>query len=616
MNKDQLAVNTLRINGTAAVNKANSGHPGIVLGAAPIMHTLFSRHIMTNPSDPKFINRDRFVLAAGHGSALLYAQLRLLGLIKQEDLENFRQLDSLTPGHPEYGHTKGVDSTSGPLGQGIATATGMALAEELLRNKFSEISHYTYALCGDGDLQEGVAMEAASFAGRQKLSKLIVLHDSNDIQLDTEVKSVFNEDLKQKFESMHWDYQLVEENTVENIDAAIKKAKASDKPSFIEVKSIIGEGATAQGTSGVHGAPVGDDFVNVKKYYDWTHEDFEVPAEVKELYNEVISKNVETYDSFKASSELEEFMSNGHKLDFKLDIDKNIATRASSGEVIKYINKNDWNWVGGSADLVASTKAQGGDGNFDISSRNGRNILFGVREFAMGAIANGLALHSNFRPFVSTFFVFSDYMKPAIRLASLMKLPVTYIFTHDSIFVGEDGPTHEPIEQLAMLRSTPGLTVIRPADEKEVKGAYKEALETMNPTVIVLTRQNIKSSDLTKTDISKGAYIVKEGNDTTIVATGSELSLALEVASETGSTVVSMPSMELFRKQSEEYKNSVIKDWSKTLTIEIATTFGWKEFGKYNYGTNEFGLSAPGDLIYKRLGFTKENIIKEINKIN
>ena len=611
MNINELAINTLKVNGVAAINKANSGHPGIVLGSATIVHTLFTKHLSFDPKNPSWINRDRFILSAGHGSGLLYAELRLLGLITQKDLESFRILGSKTPGHPEYKWTKGVDATTGPLGQGIAMGVGMALAQESLGSNFKEINHRTYVLCGDGDLQEGVAMEAMSFAGLQELSKLTVIHDSNDIQLDTPVNKVFKEDLKKRMEAIGWEYIKVEKNTVEAIDVALTNAKKSNKPTFIEVKTIIGEGATAQGTSSVHGAPLGDDFEVVKKKLNWTIGEFDVPEEVNKLYQDTIFKRgSEAFKSFNASNDLNEFLKSP-KVALNVKLDKDQATRVTSGEVIKHLNDNVKQWIGGSADLVASTKAGGADGDFSPSNRKGRNILFGVREFAMGAIANGIALHSNFKPFVSTFFVFSDYMKPSMRLAALMKLPVTYIFTHDSIFVGEDGPTHEPIEHLAMLRSIPNVNVIRPADEKEVIGAYDIAINaTETPTVIVLTRQNIKSLEGTNSSkVKEGAYYInKTDSEWTLVASGSELANAFEIGKEMNLNVVSLVN-------TKEAK--VTWDQTKAISIEAATTFGLGRFAKYNFGIDSFGESGDGNQIYKHFKLDKESLtirIKEIIK--
>ncbi len=614
MTIEQKSIATLKINGLGAINKANSGHPGIVLSSANIVHTIYTRHLRTSIKNLKWVNRDRFILSAGHGSALIYSMLEKMGVIKMEDLKNFRQLHSSTPGHPEWGHTVGIDVTTGPLGQGIASAVGMAVAEAHLNSKFKEINHHTYVVCGDGDLQEGVSYESMSFAGKQKLNKLIVLHDSNDIQLDAKVSVAFEEDLKNRMSSMGWNYILVAKNTVSNIDAAIKKAKKSkSKPTFIEVKTIIGEGATKEGTSSVHGAPLGDDIEIVKKSLDWSEDEFAVSDEVREFYKKnIVERGEAEFAKFNPSLKLKKFL-NQKPVPIKAKLSTNVATRVTSGEIIQYLNKKQPNWIGGSADLTASTKAIGGDGDFMPHNRQGRNIMFGVREFAMGAIANGIALHSNFRPFVSTFFVFSDYLKPAIRLAALMKLPVTYVMTHDSIFVGEDGPTHEPIEQYAMVRSIPNVNVLRPADEKEVLASYEIALSSeTTPTVIGLTRQNIVSLEMTNVDkVKKGAYIIHKGTSTkTIIATGSDLSLALEVGKATKSTVVSMPSTNLFDQQTSKYRESVLGNYNKTLTIESASTFGWGKYGKHNFGIDRFGESGPGQEIYEEFGFTKNQLVK------
>ncbi len=609
LSKDQLAINTLRINGVAAVNKANSGHPGIVLGSAPMVHTIFTKHLKFDPKNPKWINRDRFILAAGHGSALLYAELRLLGLISEKELQNFRQLGSLTPGHPESHLTIGVEATTGPLGQGIAAAVGIALAEAHLSSKFKEIDHFTYALCGDGDLQEGVAMEAMSFAGQQQLSKLIVFHDSNDIQLDTPVSHVFRDDLKKRMEAINWEYQLVKENTVEAIDDAIIRAKSANKPSFIEVKTIIGEGATNQGTSEVHGAPLGADFDKVKKYYGWEYGDFDVPNEVADLYKETIFKRgAKAHKAFRASKALINF-SRSQEVEINLELKKDDATRNSSGAVIHYLNENVPQWIGGSADLSGSTKVAGGNGVFSAENRSGRNILFGVREFAMAAIGNGIALHSFLKPFVSTFFVFSDYLKPAIRLAALMQLPTVFIFTHDSVFVGEDGPTHQPIEHIAMMRAIPNVNFIRPADEKEVVGAYEMAVNSeTTPTVIALTRQNIKSlSETSKDKLQKGLYyVVKDSkSEWTLVASGSELANATKIAKELGINAVSISNA----------KGKVTWDITKAISIEAATTYGLGKFAIHNIGIDTFGESGEGKAVYAYFKLDEESLKKQITKL-
>lgn len=606
---DQLAINTLKVNGVAAVNKANSGHPGIVLGAATIMHTLFSRHMIFDPANPKFINRDRFVLSAGHGSALLYSQLHLLGLASNQDLASFRQVGSKTPGHPEYGFLDGIEATTGPLGQGIAMAVGIAIGEESLRSRFSEVNHYTYVLCGDGDLQEGVANEALSLAGFQQLSKLIIIFDSNDVQLDTLVNKVFNENLSQKITAMGFDYQLVINNTIEEIDEAITKAKKSNKPSFIEVKTIIGDGAKDAGTSKVHGAPLGDDFINVKKVLNWTKDDFSIPPEVKKLYqNTIIKRSQNDFKNFKPSKELNDFL-NAKPIKIDLKLPPNLATRVTSGKVIEHLNNHFYNWIGGSADLASSTKASGGDGDFSPTNRKGRNILFGVREFAMAAIGNGLALHSNFYPFVSTFFVFSDYLKPALRLSALMNLRITYVMTHDSIYVGEDGPTHEPIEQLAMIRAIPNINMVRPADEKEVIGAYQLALNTNNkPTVIALSRQNIESIPSTSAqEVVKGAYYVLNNHAKwTIVASGSELSSAYKIAKKLHLNCVSLVNANVA---------TVFWDKKMAITIEAATTFGMVKFGDFNIGIDTFGQSGPGEKVAHYFKLDESSLLKRVKKI-
>ena len=608
-NIDNLAINTLKINGIAAVNKAKSGHPGIVLGAATMIHTLFTRHLNFDPTKPKWVNRDRFVLSVGHGSALLYAQLRLLGFISQDDLENFRQYNSLTPGHPEYKHTKGVEATTGPLGQGIAMGVGMAVAEEALKARFKEINHRTYVMCGDGDLQEGVSMEAMSFAGKQKLKNLIIIHDSNDIQLDTEVKKVFNENIQKRMEAIHFNYILVKENTIKAIDDAIIAAKSSNKPSFIEVKTIIGDGSTNQGTTGVHGAPLGDDINVVREKLNWSYGDFEIPKEVESFYKETIFKRGKAArESFRKSNELNDFLLKDNKIEINLEIDKNVATRVSSGKIINYLNDKLDNFIGGSADLSVSTKVSGGGGDFNPDNRFGRNILFGVREFSMAAIANGIAIHSNFKTFVSTFFVFVDYLKPALRLSALMGLPITYVFTHDSIYVGEDGPTHQPIEQTALVRSIHNVNFIRPADEKEVIGAYEIALNSKTtPTVIALTRQNIESlAETSKTKIKDGIYkILENDNDWTLLASGSELANALRIGQELKLNVISISNL----------KGKINYNHDHAISIEAATTFGLGKYAKHNIGINGFGLSAPGDKVYKHFKLDRENLKARIKKI-
>lgn len=631
---NQLSVQTLRILAVEAIDKANSGHPGIALGAAPIIHTLFTKSMNINPHDSKWIDRDRFVLSAGHGSAMLYATLHLSGYnISIDDLKQFRQLNSKTPGHPESHLTDGVDVTTGPLGQGIANAVGMAIAEAHLNAKFPDlIDHYTYVLCGDGDLQEGVAQEAISFAGNFGLNKLIVLFDSNDIQLDSEVKETNTERTKEKFEAMNWDYQLVEDgNDIDAIYNAIKQSKKSDKPSLIEVKTIIGTGASNQGTSSVHGAPIKhEEVVAMRKALGG--ESFFVPEEVYKYYQDQINNNgIAKYNKWKTLKQDQLFIdmiNDNIKIDFskltKFPLEYTAATRVSSGKILDELNMLNPSLIGGSADLSSSTKIKGADGSFTKTNRLGRNIQFGVREHAMAAISNGIALHGGLRPFCSGFFVFSDYMKPAIRLSAISELPVIYIFTHDSIAVGEDGPTHQPIEQLTMLRSIPNLNVIRPADANEVKAAYKIALESKKtPTVIVLTRQNVNtyiSEEDTK--VNKGGYVVKDVKDFggILICTGSELGLALETQKllETQNQkvrVVNIPSIYLFEKQSQEYKDKVLPPYiTKRLAIEYSDGAHLQKyvgiFGKV-LNIDEFGRSGNGSDIQKFFGYEPEKIAKE-----
>ncbi|HEY8364690.1 MAG TPA: transketolase [Haloplasmataceae bacterium] len=655
---DDLSINTIRVLGIDAINKANSGHPGIVLGAAPMAYTLWTKHLDVYPKDPLWFNRDRFVLAAGHGSMLLYALLHLSGFnLSIDDIKNFRKLNSKTPGHPEYLHTEGVDATSGPLGQGIPMAVGMAIAERYFASKFNKkdiplIDHYTYVICGDGDLMEGVTNEAISLAGHLKLGKLIVLYDSNNITLDGTLEQSFNENIKQKFEAMGWHYELVENGTdIKAINLALRQAKnILDKPSIIEIKTVIGFGATNQGTNKVHGSPLGTEGGQVaKKAYKWTYDDFEVPQEVYEHFKETTIKrgtveyrewenNLKLYqERYPEDYELlQQYLNNNINIDLTdilptYEIGHTNATRNYSYECLNKVASVIPNLIGGAADLTSSTKAiiKGADA-LTFDNHTGRNIYFGVREFAMAAIANGIALHGGLRVFVSTFFVFSDYFKPAMRLAALMKLPVIYILTHDSIAVGEDGPTHQPIEQLAMLRSIPNMLVLRPCDGNETAACFKIALETKDrPIALVLTRQNVETiTNNVYKDVEKGAYIVsKEKNDKLdgiILASGSEVNLAIKVQKQLEeeqiyTRVVSMVSMELFDKQSKDYKENVIpNNIRKRLAIEMASSFGWHKYvgidGKV-IGIDTFGASAKAEDVIEYFGFTVNNIVKEYKSL-
>lgn len=647
MNK---TVQSLKFLGLDMINQANSGHPGIVLGAANTVYNLYVNHLIANPNEPKWFNRDRFFLAAGHGSALLYSVLHLAGYpLSMEDLKDFRQLNSKTPGHPEYDETPGVDSTTGPLGQGMSMAVGNALAESFLAAKFNTsgvelVNHYTYALCGDGDMQEGITLESMAIAGRFKLNKLIVLFDSNDIQLDGPVHLAHSDDIEQKVKSMQWDYHLVENHgDFLAINEAISKAKLSDKPSFIEIKTIIGDGAPNQGTADVHGKPIGIKDTNIMKKNEGYHlAPFEVYEEAyqeftetfgkrgKEAYKQwlksvekIKEKNIELYKQF--MDVVDQKLSVNFKEIFNIaQIGLNDASRSTMGKLIQLASQHIPHMIGGSADLTSSTKAKGIDGDFDVDHRIGRNINFGVREHAMAGIVNGMTLH-HLKAFSGGFFIFSDYMKPAMRIAALMHIPAIYIFTHDSVAVGEDGPTHEPIEQLTMFRAMPNTTVIRPGNAYEVEHALRFALQaTTSPTVIALTRQNI----LTKTKVDyetfkTGGYVVKdfERFEAILIATGSELELALEVQEKLASDhqiyvrVVSMPSQELFLKQPAEIQERVLpKNCKNVIAIEMGASMSWYRFAHKVYGIDEFGRSGKGEEVIEYFGFSADRIVKDFLK--
>ncbi|MEK4030074.1 transketolase [Pseudobacillus sp. FSL P4-0506] len=660
---DQLAVNTIRTLSIDAIEKANSGHPGLPMGAAPMAYTLWSRYMNHNPKNSKWFNRDRFVLSAGHGSMLLYSLLHLSGYdLSMDEIKNFRQWGSKTPGHPEYGHTDGVEATTGPLGQGIAMAVGMAMAERHLaavynKDQYSVVNHYTYTLCGDGDLMEGVASEAASLAGHLKLGRLIALYDSNDISLDGDLDKSFSESVKDRFKAYGWQYLRVEDgNDMEEISRAIEEAqKDESRPTLIEVKTVIGYGSpNKSGKSDVHGAPLGEDEMKLtKEYYKWTFEqDFHVPEEVYGRFEELIVQKGQAveqdwnqlFEEYK-----KQFPELGQQLQAAINGElaegwdkdipsyeegKSLASRASSGEVLNAIAKNLPTFIGGSADLAGSNKTTiKNEKDFSPVAYEGRNIWFGVREFAMGAAMNGMALHGGLQVFGGTFFVFSDYVRPAIRLSALMGLPVTYVFTHDSIAVGEDGPTHEPIEHLSALRSMPNLSVVRPADANETAAAWKLAVSSEStPTVLVLTRQNlptIRGTSETATEgVSKGAYVIsaaeKEQADLLLLATGSEVSLAVEAQKalqQEGihASVVSMPSWDRFEKQSQEYKRSVLpKEVKKRLAIEMGSSLGWERYtgdeGEI-IAIDRFGASAPGNKVMTEYGFTVEHVVSRAKEL-
>ena len=652
----QQSVNAIKVLGVDAINKAKSGHPGVVMGAAPMAYSLFAKHLRVNPKKTDWINRDRFVLSAGHGSMLLYSLLHLSGFedVSLEEVKNFRQWGSKTPGHPEFGHTKGVDATTGPLGQGISTAVGMALAERFLAAKYNKegyelFDHYTYVICGDGDIMEGVASEAASFAAVQKLNKLVVLYDSNDICLDGKTRDAFSENVRNRYEAYGWNTILVEDGAdVEAVNVAIEKAKQSDKPTLIEVKTIIGAGSpNKQGTNGVHGAPLGDEETALfRKEIGWNYEPFEIPEEVYADFKVNVADRGETanneweklYNEYKEkfpelAAELEEVLSredikhlSKESFSFK-NVGEAQATRNSSQDAINSIAKVLPTFFGGSADLSHSNMTFiKGEGLQDDAHRTERNIQFGVREFAMATVLNGMMLHGGVRVFGGTFFVFSDYLKAALRLSALQNLPVTYVFTHDSIAVGEDGPTHEPIEHLASLRTIPNTYVFRPADATETQAAWYLAQNVNDkPTSIVLTRQNLpvlENSSFEK--VAKGAYVVYETSsdfDTILIATGSEVALAISVAQELEREglkvrVVSMPSIELFEEQTSEYKEALLpRSIRRRVSLEMGNTALWYKYVGLDglaIGINKFGASAPANKVIEEYGFSVEKVVARI----
>ena len=671
-----LSVNAIRFLGVDAINQSNSGHPGVVMGAAPMGYTLFTRQMHVNPEVPNWINRDRFVLSAGHGSMLLYALLHLSGFkdLSIEELKQFRQWGSKTPGHPEFGHTVGVDATSGPLGQGIAMAVGMAQAERFLASRYNKegfpiFDHYTYVIAGDGCFMEGVSAEASSYAGLQKLDKLIVLYDSNDINLDGETKDSFTEDVRARYEAYGWNTEFVQDGTdIEAINAAIESAKASGKPSLIEVKTVIGHGApNKQGTNGVHGAPLGpDETAAARENLGWNHAPFEIPAtrqalgweyEPFEIPEQVyadfkentVDRGRQAYDTWVAlvdeykqsypelGSELARILEGKDAVEFQssdfpaVENGYSQATRNSSQDALNAIADKVPTFLGGSADLAHSNMTYiKSEGLQDDEHRLNRNIQFGVREFAMGAILNGMSLHGGLRVYGGTFFVFSDYVKAAVRLSALQGLPVTYVFTHDSIAVGEDGPTHEPIEHLAGLRAIPNLNVYRPADARETQAAWYQAITSKStPTALVLTRQNLTVEEGTDFDkVSRGAYVVHETAadfDTILLASGSEVNLAVASAKALESEgykvrVVSVPSTDVFDAQDQAYKEEVLPNAvRRRVAIEMAASLPWYEYVGLDgavIGIDTFGASAPAAKIIEEYGFTVENIVETVKGMN
>ncbi|EMB96660.1 transketolase [Streptococcus mutans] len=651
-----LSVNAIRFLGVDAIEKSKSGHPGVVMGAAPMAYSLYTKHLRVNPSQPNWINRDRFVLSAGHGSMLLYALLHLSGFedISIDEIKNFRQWGSKTPGHPEYGHTVGVDVTTGPLGQGISMAVGLAQAERFLAAKYNRegypiFDHYTYVIAGDGDFMEGVSGEASSYAAKQNLNKLIVLYDSNDICLDGETNDAFTESVRARYDAYGWHTILVEDgNNIEAIGLAIEEAKAAGKPSLIEIKTVIGYGApTKGGTNAVHGAPLGaEEATATRKALNWGYAPFEVPQEVYDDFKENVADRGEAaYDAWsnlvgeyrqaypKEAREVDAIIDGKDPVEIK-EADFPVyengfsqATRNSSQDAINAAADVLPNFFGGSADLAHSNMTYiKADGLQDADHPLNRNIQFGVREFAMGTVLNGMALHGGLRVYGGTFFVFSDYLKAAVRLSALQGVPVTYVFTHDSIAVGEDGPTHEPIEHLAGLRATPNLVVFRPADARETQAAWHYALTSQNtPTALVLTRQNLDvEAGSSFTSVAKGAYVTYETDsdfNTILLASGSEVNLAVKAAKELEAQgekvrVVSVPSTELFDEQSAAYKEAILPNSvRRRVAIEMAASQPWYKYVGLDgavIGIDKFGASAPAAQVIENYGFTVDNVVKVV----
>ena len=657
MDISNLSIATIRSLGIDTINKANSGHPGMVLGSAPALYTLFNKELNIYNKEAEWINRDRFVLASGHASALLYSMLHLTGFdVTIDDLKNFRQLNSRTPGHPEIEMTHGVDASSGPLGQGIPMAAGMAMAEKFLASQYNKenfdiIDHYTYVLCGDGDMQEGVTYEAASLAGHLSLGKLIVLYDANKVTLDGPLSMSFSENVKKRYEACNWQVLEVKDgNDINEIHKAIKKGKKEQfKPTLIIVNTVIGFGSANQGTNKVHGAPLGkEDGKNAKLSYGFDHDEFYVPEEVYEdfkkktikrgkskfnKWNKLFNEYKEQYPT--EAKQLEDAIAGKYSLNIdellkNYPVGHNDATRNTSLEVIQEVAKQNPTFLSGTADLASSTKTKIKDeDDFSVENYNGRNLVFGIREFAMVAIMNGMTLHKGVKVSAGGFLAFSDYFKAAVRMACLMKLPIILPLSHDSIAVGEDGPTHQPIEQFAMLRSIPNMHVIRPGDAVEMAAAWKLAIEsTENPTALILTRQNVETMENSSVEgVSKGAYVIgKEENhlDAIIIASGSEVNLAMKakkVLLEKGIDVrvVSMPCQEFFDQQDEQYKEAVLPNaMRKRLSVEMASSFGWHKYvglDGITMSIDEFGKSAPAQDVIQSYGFTVDGVVENIEKL-
>lgn len=654
----QRAINTVRILSADAIAKAKSGHPGLAMGSAPMAFTLWANHMKASEKDPAWVDRDRFVLSAGHASMLQYSLLHLFGYqVSIDDIKNFRQFHSKTPGHPEFGVTEGVDATTGPLGQGLSMAVGMAIAESRLAAKFNTkkhqiVDHYTFALAGDGCMMEGITSEASSLAGHLKLGKLIVFYDDNGITIDGSTDLAFTEDVSERYRAYNWQViEIKDGNDIDAIEKAIKEAKANtQQPTLIRVKTIIGYGSLIQGTNKTHGSPLSaEDIVQLKEKFGFdSTKDFDIPEDVTKYLEEIIDCRREKYDIWakdfseycKENPELakEWKIWHGHidSLDnitkesiFEL-LNKTDATRNSGGQYMNFIAQYYPQLMGGSADLNGSTKTYlKGAGDFTAENRAGNNVFFGIREHAMGAISNGMALHGGIRPYCATFMVFSDYMKPAIRLSALMKLPVIYVFTHDSIGVGEDGATHEPIEQLLMLRSIPNTRVYRPADPRECAYAWNSALKhTTGPSVIVLSRQNLQLQEGVNDNAYKGGYVISpqkaDKPDGILIASGSEVDIMIKAQTKLKDlghdvSVVSILCRELYDVQSCEYKQSVLpKDVRKRVVMEAASTLSWHKYATDEgsvIGLDHFGESAPAAILYEKFGLTSDAVVEAYSKL-
>jgi transketolase len=657
---EQLAVNSIRILAADAVQKANSGHPGFPLGAAPIVYSVYARHLRHNPADPAWVNRDRFILSAGHGSAMIYSLLHLFGYPKVtiDELKRFRQWGSLTPGHPEYGHTPGIEATTGPLGAGLGMAVGMAMAEAHLAARFNRggkdiVDHYTYALCGDGCLMEGISSEVMSLAGTLGLGKLIVLYDSNSITIEGGTELAFTEDVAGRFEAFGFQVlEVADGNDLGAVNKAIDEAKAdTGRPSFIRITTKIGYGSAKEGMASSHGEPLGEENVAaLRKTLGWPlDEAFAIPEEVREHYRQLAAQGAEAekewdalYAEYKAAypdaaAEFEDAMSRKAAPEslfgdgYWKKGEKPEATRSVSGRILNELKDGCKALIGGSADLAPSNKTKLNDiADFSKADYSGRNIHFGVRELGMAAIGNGMLLHGGLRPYVATFLVFADYMKPMLRLSSLMEIPLISVFTHDSIGVGEDGPTHEPIEQLAMLRAMPGYTVFRPADEIETRAAWYAALTSADtPVGICLSRQNLPQLENSGRDALKGGYVLeKESNgadpDAIIIASGSEVAVAVEARSKLAeegidARVVSMPSLDVFLKQPDDYRESVLpKSVTKRVVCEAGSSQPWGAvagLGGAYVTIDTFGASAPAGVLFEKFGFTADNVADAVKSL-